>query len=101
MRPIDVLPAAPGLAEANVETGSIGRFADVLSNAIQQPVFASLEPRTLTLAWRDNSRAYVDLQLDVTDEMVASLLRDVSGALGVPVTETEVETEVWRLETRP
>jgi len=100
-QPIDIFRPHPDVAPALVRTGTLREFGAVLSAAIQRPVSNHAEPLDLRVAWRDNSRPYLDLGANITAQMVAELLKEVSATLGVTFTDCEVEIVVWRLELEP
>jgi hypothetical protein len=100
-QPIDIVRPHPDVPPARVRTGTLREFGAVLSAAIQRPVSIHAEPQDIKVTWRDISRPYLDLGHNITAEMVAELLKEVSAALGVTFTDSEVETTVWRLEIEP
>ncbi len=100
-QPIDIFGPHPDVPPARVRTGTLREFGAVLSAAIQRPLSIQAEPQDLKVAWRDNSGPYLDMGAHITAEMVAELLEEVSAALGVTFTDSEVETIVWRLELEP
>ena len=97
-QPIEIFRPHADVSPARVRTGTLAEFGQVLSAAIRRPVSIQAQPQDLRLTWRDNSHAYLDLGPPINDEMVSSLLNEVSAALGVTFTDSEVETTVWRLE---
>jgi hypothetical protein len=100
-QPIDIFRPHPDVPPARVRTGTLREFGAVLSAAIQRPVSIHAAPLDIKVTWRDNSRPYLDLGRNIAAEMVAELLEEVSAALGVTFTDSEVETIVWRLELEP
>lgn len=99
--PIPILPPHPEASEGYPRRGTLQVFFEVLSEAIGRPISPLAEPADLRLRWRDNSRAYLDLGPAITDQMIATLLEDVSSAIGVTFHPCEVESAVWRLELAP
>ncbi len=97
-QPVAILRPHRDVSPAPGQAGTLQQFGQALSAAIQRPVSVHAEPQGLKLTWQDNSHAYLDLGPAVSDAMIATLLKDVSGALGVTFAESEVETTCWRLE---
>ncbi len=97
-QPVQIFPQHPDGATAPPHTGTLRRFGEVLSAAIQRPLSIHAEPQDLKLTWQDNSHAYLDLGPNISDEMVSDLLTEVSAALGVTFTDSEVEMTIWQLE---
>lgn len=96
--PIEILELLPEVLPVRSRTGSLLEFGAALSAAIQRPVSVDAEPRDLSVSWRDNSRAYVDLDRAITDKMISNVLNDASASLGLTFETVEVEMPVWRLE---
>ena len=97
-QPIPMFPPHPDVSSALEHKGTLREFGRALSAAIQRPVSIHAEPQDLKLAWQDNSHAYLDLGPNINDEMVSNLLKEVSAAMGVTFTDSEVEMTVWQLE---
>ncbi len=97
-RPIQIFRPHPDVSPAYERTGTLREFGQALSAAIQRPVSIHAEPQDIELAWQDNSHAYLDLGPNINDEMVSNLLNEVSAALGVTFTDSEVEMTLWQLE---
>lgn len=62
------------------------------------PISNLAEPDDLKIAWENNARPYIDLEIPVSDDMVSAFQSEVSDALGVTFTPTEIEDLVWRPE---
>lgn len=97
LRAIQIFNPHAEVSPAHEQTGTLEAFGHALSEAIQRPVSIPPELQDLRLTWQDNSRAYLDLGGNITDQMISSLLDDVSAALGVTFTDFEVELSVWWL----
>lgn len=96
--PIQIFPPHPEASMAHKQTGTMVAFGQALSAAIRQPVIVQVEREELVVAWRDNSRPYLDTGADISDEMISHLLDEVSDALGVSFAESEVVMPTWNLK---
>lgn len=97
-KPIRMLPPPRDTPPASPYKGILRNFAVALSAAIQMPISNLAELDDLKISWEDNARSYIDLDIPVSDDMVSALLSEISDALGVTFTSTEIEELAWRLE---
>lgn len=97
-RPIVLHPPFGDVRPAPNTTGTLSRFADALSHAIQAPVALEATNPAIEVAWQDHSHAYVDLSRPVTQDMIARVLSETAASLSVQVVDGgDVPRTIWRL----